>query len=102
MKHPLYRLLRDLNAASIYFELARYRDDSVTVLMTLVGERVEVDVFEDGSMEVSRFPGSEDIAGGAELVARIVRENDDRRIRAAAAKGRRARAGAGRGRGRSA
>jgi len=47
----------------------------VLVTMTLVGERVEVDVFADGHMEVSRFPGNEDVVGDAELVQRLIDEN---------------------------
>jgi hypothetical protein len=45
--------------------------------MTLVGERVEVDVFEDGHMEVSRFPGSEEVVGGEELVDQLIEANRD-------------------------
>lgn len=74
MSHPLYQLLEKLEAAKIHFTLSRHRE-SVLVTLTLVGERVEVDVFEDGHMEVSRFPGSEDIVGGAELVGRLIDEN---------------------------
>jgi len=77
MSHPLYQLLNKLADAKIHFTLARHRDDTVLVTMTLVGERVEVDVFEDGHMEVSRFPGSESIVGGAELVERLIDENRD-------------------------
>lgn len=77
MSHPLYELLRGLQAASIHFSLGRHREDSVLVSLTLVGERVEVDVFEDGHMEVSRFQGSEDVVGGAELVYQLVSENRD-------------------------
>jgi len=77
MSHPLYSLLRRLEDAKIHFTLGRYREDTVLVTLTLVGERVEVDVFEDGHMEVSRFPGSEDIVGGAELVERLIDENRD-------------------------
>ena len=47
------------------------------VTLTLVGERVEIDVFEDGHMEVSRFKGHEDIAGGADLVKQIIAENHE-------------------------
>jgi hypothetical protein len=47
------------------------------VSLTLVGERVEIDVFDDGRMEVSRFPGHEDIVGGADLVDRLIDENRD-------------------------
>jgi len=42
------------------------------VRISLVGERIEVDVFEDGHMEVSRFLGTEDILGGQELIYDII------------------------------
>ncbi|KAF0177458.1 MAG: Uncharacterized protein FD161_2418 [Limisphaerales bacterium] len=42
------------------------------VTITIVGERIEVDVFEDGHMEVSRFKGSEAIVGGSELVEQLL------------------------------
>ena len=77
VSHPLYKLLRKLEDAHIHFGLARHRDDSVLVSLTLVGERVEVDVFEDGHMEVSRFPGSEDIVGGETLIDKLIEKNKD-------------------------
>ncbi len=77
MGHPLYDLLGELEAASIHFTIGRYREETILVTLTLVGERVEVDVFEDGHMEVSGFPGSEDVVGGEELVRRIIAENRD-------------------------
>lgn len=77
MSHPLYDLLRKLEEANIHFTLGRHREDTVLVSITFVGERVEVDVFQDGHMEVSRFSGSEDIIGGEELVERLIDENRD-------------------------
>jgi hypothetical protein len=77
MNHPLYNLLTDLEAASIHFTINRYRPDTILVTLTLVGERVEIDVFDDGHMEVSRFPGTEDIVGGEELVKKLIDENRD-------------------------
>lgn len=77
MSHPLYELLQKLEAAKIHFTLGRWREDTVLVTLTLVGERVEIDVFEDGHMEVSRFRGSEDIVGGAELVEQLIEESQD-------------------------
>ena len=77
MTHALYKLLQELETASIHFTVSRHRPDTVLVTMTLVGERVEIDVFEDGHMEVSRFPGSEDIVGDAALVRRLIDENRD-------------------------
>jgi hypothetical protein len=72
MSHPLYDLLLRLEDAKIPFTLSRNRSDSLLVTLTLVGERVEIDVFEDGHMEVSRFKGSEDVVGGAELVEKLI------------------------------
>jgi len=76
---PLYELLRELGSASIHFTIGRYREDTSLVTLTLVGERVEVDVFDDGHMEVSRFRGDESIVGGEELVRQRIDENRDRR-----------------------
>jgi hypothetical protein len=77
MSHPLYNLLRRLEIAKIHFTVGRHREDTVLVTLTLVGERVEVDVFEDGHMEVSRFRGDEGIVGGEELVQELIRNNAD-------------------------
>ena len=77
MRHPLFKLLEELETTKIHFTLTRNRPDSIKVALTLVGERVEIDVFEDGHMEVSRFRGNEDVVGGADLVQRIIEENKD-------------------------
>lgn len=63
MGHALYTPLRELEAARIHFTLGRHREEAVLVTLTLVGERVEVDVFEDGHMGVSRFLGAEPVVG---------------------------------------
>ncbi|WP_321885608.1 hypothetical protein [Paraburkholderia bannensis] len=72
MSHTLFTLLDKLDAANIHYSLARHRSDSVLVAVTVVGQRIEIDVFRDGHMEVSRFVGHEDIEGGAELIDTIV------------------------------
>jgi hypothetical protein len=46
------------------------------ISVTFVGERVKIEVFEDGHMEVSRFPGSEDIVDGEELILGLINEYD--------------------------
>jgi hypothetical protein len=71
----LFTLLSQLDAAKIHFTLGRHRPNTVLVTLTFVGERVEVDVFNDGHMEVSRFHGSEGVLGDAELVAQLIEEN---------------------------
>lgn len=77
--HPLFELLSRLEAEHIHFALARHRPDSVMVTLALVGERVEVDVFEDGHMEVSRFRGDESVEGGEALVHQLLAAHADRR-----------------------
>jgi len=74
LTHPLYVLLDRLEAARIFFVLSRHRSDSVLVSITFGGERVEVDVFDDGRMEVSRFKGNEDVVGGEEVVLKLIAE----------------------------
>ncbi len=72
MTHPLFDLLSELEASRTHFTLARHRDDTVQIAVTLVGERVEIDVFEDGHVEVSRFIGDESIVGGRELISELI------------------------------
>ncbi len=75
MNHSLFDLLRRLDDAKYSYTLSRVRDDAVTVTVRFLGERTEVDVFEDGHMEVSRFLGTEDVLGGAELIYQIIDNN---------------------------
>ncbi|MBV8501400.1 MAG: hypothetical protein JO006_06765 [Paucibacter sp.] len=61
----------------MHFTVGRHRPDTVLVTLTLVGERVEVDVFDDGHMEVARFAGNEDIVDDAELLEALIEQNRD-------------------------
>ncbi|MBN3806265.1 hypothetical protein GXB81_24875 [Paraburkholderia sp. Ac-20336] len=72
MNHPLFDLLARLDEAKISYTLARYRPDTVQVRVTVVGQRIEIDVFADGRVDVSRFVGNEDIEGGSELIGSII------------------------------
>src|SRR5436190_20719555 len=62
-----------LEKAHIAFDIKRTRPDALTVLATVVGERIEIDIFEDDHIEISRFRGDENIEGGMELLVDIVR-----------------------------
>ncbi len=75
--HPLYDLLNRLESARLHFSLSRHRPDTVLVSVTAVGERIEIDVFDDGHMEVCRFPGSESIIGGEELVGQLIAQHGE-------------------------
>jgi hypothetical protein len=80
MPHPLFELLQHLDEAHIYYALSRHREDTILVSITLVGERVEIDVFDDGHMEASRFMGTEEVLGGQEYVNQLIKKSltDDR------------------------
>jgi hypothetical protein len=75
MNHPLFDLLEKLDEARCHYTLSRDRDETVMVTVVFVGERVEIEVFDDGHMEVSRFLGTEDILGGQELVYDMIEKN---------------------------
>ena len=55
MNHLGCELLADLEDAGIHFTLGRHRDETVLASLTLAGERVESDVFDDGH---TRWHGS--------------------------------------------
>jgi hypothetical protein len=80
MTHPFFKLLNRLDAAKYHYSISRHRPDTVLITVTFVGERVEVDVFENGHMEVSRFPGSEDIVGREDLILELIQENEAKDI----------------------
>jgi hypothetical protein len=73
MSHPLFELVSALERERIHFTLQRQRPDTILVTTALVGERVEVDVFEDGHMEVSRFKGNESTVGDRDLAYELIR-----------------------------
>jgi len=57
--HPLYRILRLLEEQHLWYRIDRDRVDSIRLSVTAVGERLEIDVFEDEHVEFSRFKGDE-------------------------------------------
>lgn len=72
MSHPLFTLLQKLDSARVAYALSRHRPESILVSVTVVGQRIEIDVFDDGHMEVCRFVGNEDIEGGEELIDSLI------------------------------
>ncbi|WP_374305645.1 hypothetical protein [Methylocella sp.] len=65
--------MKALDAARLHYFIMRNRPDSLTLSVTFVGERVEIDIFEDDHLEISRFRGDESVEGGAELLPEILR-----------------------------
>jgi hypothetical protein len=75
MSHELYRLIRKLEQNGAWFRLDRHRDDSVMITVTLVGERIEIDVFEDGHIEYSRFRGNEDVESDVRVLLALLEKH---------------------------
>jgi len=57
----VFEVLRRLDDAKIHYFIGRYRPDTIDITATLVGERIEISVFDDDHIEVSRFIGNEDV-----------------------------------------
>ena len=61
-----------MERAHIGFDMKRTRPDALTVMAAIVGERIEIDIFEDDHIEISRFRGDEAVEGGRDLLLQIV------------------------------
>ncbi|UXU90196.1 hypothetical protein [Burkholderia sp. S-53] len=75
--NTLFDLLGQLDSAKIHYTLSRNRLDTVLVSITVVGMRVEVDVFRDGHTEVCIFRGTEEPTDDANELERIIEANRD-------------------------
>jgi hypothetical protein len=60
-----------LDKERLSYQLARYQPGAITVIVTLVGERVEISVFEDGHIEYSSFKGDESVESDADAISRL-------------------------------
>ncbi|WP_257168715.1 hypothetical protein [Bradyrhizobium sp. SRS-191] len=64
MTSILFTTMRLLDRLGHHFFIERTRPDTIRLSVTLVGERLEIDVFEDDHIEFSRFCGDESVEGG--------------------------------------
>jgi hypothetical protein len=74
MSSAVFATIKALEAAHVHFYIERTRPDAITLTATFVGERMEIDIFEDDHIEISRFRGDESIEGGEELLAQVLRD----------------------------
>jgi hypothetical protein len=72
MSSAIFDTIKALEKARLHFYIERTSPDTVRLNVTLVGERIEIDIFEDDHIEISRFRGDESIEGGEELLAQIL------------------------------
>ena len=73
MSSAVFDTIRLLESARLHFFIERTRPDSIRLSVTMVGERVEIDIFEDSHLEISRFRGDEKVEGGEELLLRLLK-----------------------------
>jgi hypothetical protein len=74
MSHSLFDWMRKLEDQNAPFTIHRYRDDSVMLIVTLPGERIEIDIFEDGHIEYSRFSGTEEVLDDLAALEELIKE----------------------------
>ena len=73
-KLGLFALLRFLDEIRAPYRLHRNRPDTVRVDVTIAGQRIEIDVFEDGHLEITRFTGDESVESGTEAVEALFKQ----------------------------
>ncbi|OLP55376.1 hypothetical protein BJF92_22770 [Rhizobium rhizosphaerae] len=71
-QQPLFELLAFLDLKRIHYSLLRTRPDSIGILITLVGMRIEIFVFNDGHLEYSTFEGTEDVLSERSELLRLL------------------------------
>ena len=72
MSSALFDTIKALEEAHLHFFIDRTRPDSVQLSVTMVGVRMEIDIFEDDHIEISRFHGDESVESGRELLMDIL------------------------------
>ena len=77
MSSALFETLKILERGRVHFFLERTRPDTIRVTATFVGERWEIEVFEDDHLEISCFRGNEGVEGGMELLLERLQPADE-------------------------
>ena len=68
--------LKHLTEAHIHYTLAAHREEAIMVLVTVPGERWEIEFFSDGTVEVERFVSNGEITGPEALQELLTRHTD--------------------------
>ena len=72
MSSAVFRTMRMLEDARLHYSIERTRSDSIRLSVTMVGQRVEIEIFEDDHIEISRFLGDEMVEGGSEVLEKLL------------------------------
>ena len=65
--HKLFDIIRDLKKSTIHFTLCVTRDEAVTIIAAVPGQRWEIEVFQNGDVEVEVFRSTGDILDEKQL-----------------------------------
>jgi hypothetical protein len=71
-----HELIAQLTASKIHFTMTSVREDAIMFLITVPGERWEVEVYPDGHLEIETFGNSSGVLGEAKLADLFERFSD--------------------------
>lgn len=73
----LTEFLGELEQKRIHYQLAHFREETLMVLVTIPGQRWEIEFFGDGSVEIEKFMSSGEIYGESALSELFAKYSDD-------------------------
>ena len=65
MANVFFSLLELLDDKHVHYNIERSRSDAVQISAVFVGARIEIEVFADDHIEISKFFGNEDVESGS-------------------------------------
>ncbi|RYY05226.1 MAG: hypothetical protein EON55_27880 [Alphaproteobacteria bacterium] len=71
-----FQIIARLNAARIHHSITSIRDDAIMIDAAVPGERWEIEVFQDGHVEIERYRSDGEIVDEAALVELFARFSD--------------------------
>jgi hypothetical protein len=72
-----FELIARLNAARVFYTISSIRDGALLIDAALPGERWEIEVFEDGHVEIERFRSTGEIDDETALAELFARSSED-------------------------
>ncbi len=76
----LVSFLQNLEQQGIVYNLAHHRDEAIMVIVAVPGERWEIEILSDGSIEVEKFISNGEIAGEESLNELFIRYSEQEDI----------------------
>ena len=74
MSSVIFDLMQLLDKERVHYSIQRTRSETIQFNTTFVGARIEIEVFEDNHIEISKFVGNEDVeSGDIEMVKKIIK-----------------------------